>query len=92
MCSQVRINKKRILIFEKQLDRINRIVRIERPSAEGPLAASEKNIVNPVNPVYKIKTEFIPHPFEILRFAVQPGCQSSQFNHQKTVPVWRSFI
>jgi len=41
------INKERILIFEKQLDRINRIVRIERPSAEGPLAASEKNPVNP---------------------------------------------
>ena len=47
MCSQVRINKKRILIFEKQLDRINRIVRIERPSTEGPLATSEKNPVNP---------------------------------------------
>jgi hypothetical protein len=28
-----------ILIFKKQLDRINRIVRIERPPAEGPLAA-----------------------------------------------------
>ena len=40
-----------ILIFKKQLDRINRIVRIERPSAEGPLAAGEKNPVNPVNPV-----------------------------------------
>jgi len=26
-----------ILIFKKQLDRINRIVRIERPPAEGPL-------------------------------------------------------
>ena len=39
------------LIFKKQLDRINRIVRIERPSAEGPLAAGEKNLVNPVNPV-----------------------------------------
>ena len=37
-----------ILIFKKQLDRI---VRIERPSAEGPLAAGEKNPVNPVNPV-----------------------------------------
>ena len=37
-----------ILIFEKQLDRINRI---ERPSAEGPLAAGKKNPVNPVNPV-----------------------------------------
>jgi len=47
MCSQMGINKERILIFEKQLDRINRIVRIERPSAEGPLAASEKNPVNP---------------------------------------------
>ena len=35
MCSQMGINKERILIFEKQLDRINRIVRIERPSAEG---------------------------------------------------------
>jgi len=32
------------LIFERQLDRINRIVRIERPSAEGPLAAGEKNL------------------------------------------------
>ena len=40
-----------ILIYEKQLDRINRIVRIERPSAEGPLAAGKKNPVNPVNPV-----------------------------------------
>jgi len=40
-----------ILIFENQLDRINRIVRIERPSAERPLAAGEKNPVNPVNPV-----------------------------------------
>jgi len=47
MCSQMGINKERILIFEKQLDRINRIVRIERPSAEGSLAASEKNPVNP---------------------------------------------
>jgi hypothetical protein len=37
-----------ILIFTKQLDRINRI---ERPSAEGRLAAGEKNPVNPVNPV-----------------------------------------
>ncbi len=37
--------------FKKQLDRINRIVRIERSSAEGPLAAGEKNPVNPVNPV-----------------------------------------
>ena len=26
-----------ILIYEKQMDRINRIDRIERPSAEGPL-------------------------------------------------------
>jgi len=40
-----------ILIFEKLLNRINRIIRIERPSAEGPLAAGEKNLVNPVNPV-----------------------------------------
>jgi hypothetical protein len=40
-----------ILIFKKQLDRINRIVRIERPSAERHLAAGEKNPVNPVNPV-----------------------------------------
>jgi len=47
MCKQVGIKKEWILIFEKQLDRINRIVRIERPSAEGPLAASEKNPVNP---------------------------------------------
>ena len=47
MRTQVGIKKEWILIFEKQLDRINRIVRIERPSAEGPLAASEKNPVNP---------------------------------------------
>ena len=40
-----------IFIYEKQLDRINRIIRIERPSAEGPLAAGEKNLLNPVNPV-----------------------------------------
>ena len=37
--------------FEKQLERINRIVRIERPSAKAPLAAGEKNPFNPVNPV-----------------------------------------
>jgi len=43
--------KEWILIYEKQLDRINRIIRIERPSAEGPLAAGEKNLVNPVNSV-----------------------------------------
>ena len=48
MRKQVGIKKEWILIFEKQFDRI---VRIERPSAEGPLAASEKNPVNPVNPV-----------------------------------------
>ena len=40
-----------ILIFKKQLDRINRIVRIERPSAARHLAAGEKNPVNLVNPV-----------------------------------------
>ncbi len=40
-----------ILIFKKQLDRINRIVRIEWPSAEGSLAVGERNPVNPVNPV-----------------------------------------
>jgi len=44
-------NAEWILIFKKQLDRINRIVMIERPSTEGPLAAGEKNPVNPVNPV-----------------------------------------
>jgi hypothetical protein len=43
--------KEWILIFEKKLDRINRIVRIERPSAEGPLAARRKIPINPVNPV-----------------------------------------
>ncbi len=37
-----------ILILKKQLDRI---IRIERPSTGGPLAAGEKNPVNPVNPV-----------------------------------------
>ena len=31
-----------ILILKKQLDRFNRIVRIVRPSTEGPLAAGEK--------------------------------------------------
>ena len=36
------------LFFKKQLDRI---VRIEQPSAEGPLAVGEKNPFNPVNPV-----------------------------------------
>jgi hypothetical protein len=36
---------------ENKLDRINRIVRIMRPSAERPLAAGEKNPDNPVNPV-----------------------------------------
>jgi len=35
-------NEEWILIFEKQLDRINRIVRIEGPSAEGPFAVGEK--------------------------------------------------
>jgi hypothetical protein len=35
----------------KQLDKINKIIRIERPSTEGPLAAGEKNPINPVNPV-----------------------------------------
>ncbi len=38
------INKEWILIFKKQLDRINRIIRIKRPSAEGPLAAGAKNL------------------------------------------------
>jgi hypothetical protein len=32
-----------------------RIVRIERPPAEGPLAAGEKNPVNPVNLVKRKK-------------------------------------
>jgi hypothetical protein len=45
------MSKEWILIFKKQSDRINRIIRIERPSAEGPLAAGEKNPVNLVNPV-----------------------------------------
>jgi hypothetical protein len=48
-----------ILIFKKQLDRI---VRIEQPSAEGPLAAGEKI---PLILSKKIKIESIPHPFEI---------------------------
>jgi hypothetical protein len=51
MWTHAGIEKEWILIFEKQLDRINRNVRIERPSAEGPLAAGEKKPVNPVNPV-----------------------------------------
>jgi hypothetical protein len=40
-----------ILILKKYLDRINRIVRIMRPSAERQLAAGEINPDNPVNPV-----------------------------------------
>ncbi len=52
---EYRMSKEWILIFKKQLDRINRIVRIKRPSAEGPLAVGEKNPVNPVNPVKKNK-------------------------------------
>jgi hypothetical protein len=40
-----------ILLFEAHLDRINRITKIERPSAEGHFAAGEKNPINPVNPV-----------------------------------------
>jgi hypothetical protein len=35
----------------EQLDRINRIVRIMRPSAERRLAAGERIPDNPVNPV-----------------------------------------
>jgi hypothetical protein len=30
--------------------------------------------------------------FDILRFAVYPGCQSDQANHQETVLFWRSFM
>jgi hypothetical protein len=38
--------------FKKKVaDRNNMIVRIERPSAEGRLAAGEKNPQYPVNPV-----------------------------------------
>jgi hypothetical protein len=51
--------KEWILIFEKQLDRINRIVRIERPSAEGPLAAGEKNPVNPVDPACPMESFYL---------------------------------
>jgi len=40
------INKERILIFEKLLDRINRIVRIDRM-----YPYQKKYPVNPVNPV-----------------------------------------
>ena len=36
---------------EEKLDRIYRIIRIMRPSAERPLAAGEKNPDNPVDPV-----------------------------------------
>ena len=48
---EVRQEREWILIYEKQLDRINRIIGIELPLAEGSLAAGEKNIVNPVNRV-----------------------------------------
>jgi len=37
--------------LKKVANRNNRIVRIERPSAEGRLAAGEKNPQYPVNPV-----------------------------------------
>jgi hypothetical protein len=36
---------------KKPMDRINRMVRIRRPSAERPLAAGEKIPDNPVDPV-----------------------------------------
>ena len=36
---------------KNELDRINRMVRIMRPSAERYLAAGEKNPDNPVDPV-----------------------------------------
>jgi len=51
------------------LDRINRIVRIMRPSAERSLAAGEKISDYPVNPVKIkiIKIESIPHPFNYLK-------------------------
>jgi len=40
-----------ILILKKVADRINRIVRIERPAAEGHLAVGgKKNPQYPVNP------------------------------------------
>ena len=35
---------------------------------------------------------FCGSKFDILRFAVQPGCQGGQCHRQKTVPFWRSFI
>jgi len=40
-----------MLILKRQVDRINRIVRILRPSAEKHIAAGEKKPKNPVNPV-----------------------------------------
>jgi hypothetical protein len=40
---------------EFKIDRINKIVRIERPPAEETLAAGEKNPVNPVNLVKRKK-------------------------------------
>ena len=50
---EIRPKEESILILKKQLDRINRIIWIKRPSAEKPAAAGEKNPVNPVNPVQK---------------------------------------
>ena len=48
--------------LEKISDRIYRITRIEGPSAQGYLAAGEKYLVNPVNPVQKkLKIESIQH-------------------------------
>jgi hypothetical protein len=40
-----------ILIYKNQLDRINRMGRIIRPSAKRSLAAGEKIPDNPVDPV-----------------------------------------
>jgi hypothetical protein len=46
------MSKKWILIFKNELDKINGI---EWLSAEGRLAAGEKNPINPINPVKKNK-------------------------------------
>jgi hypothetical protein len=40
-----------LILKRKPMDRINRIIRIMRPSAKRPLAAGEKIPDNPVDPV-----------------------------------------
>jgi hypothetical protein len=47
-----------ILILEKKFDRIDRIFRIRRPSAERPIAAGEKNLYPVKSLLCEISTAF----------------------------------